>query len=129
MSGPYTVDASVFLNAFNVGEAGQADSQRFLAHLQATIARGCGEPELSRPFVAALVRLPHLVLVPLDTALARQTAEVAAQHRVRGSDAVYATVALRFGSTLVTLDKEQHDRLISALTTRYPADALREMGL
>lgn len=82
MSGPYTVDASVFLNAFNVGEAGQADSQRFLAHLQAkaipivvptlllpevaaTIARGCGEPELSRPFVAALVRLPHLVLVPL----------------------------------------------------------------
>ncbi|MCC7352146.1 MAG: type II toxin-antitoxin system VapC family toxin [Anaerolineae bacterium] len=146
MPGPYTVDASVFLNAFNVHEAGQPDSQRFLAHLQAeaipivvptlllpevsaTIARGSGDPALPRQFVAALIRLPHLVLVSLDTALARQTAEVAALHRVRGSDAVYATVALRFGSTLVTLDREQHNRLASVLTPRYPPAALSELGL
>ena len=34
MAGPYTVDASVFLNAFNPGEIGHADSNRFLNLLQ-----------------------------------------------------------------------------------------------
>jgi predicted nucleic acid-binding protein len=55
-----------------------------------------------------------------------KAADVAAQYRLRGSDAVYATVALRFGSTLVTLDREQRVRFAEALTARYPAEALAE---
>ena len=51
--------------------------------------------------------MPHLILVPLDVALAQQAVEVAAQHRLRGSGAVYAAVALRFGSPLVTLGRER----------------------
>jgi len=51
---------------------------------------------------------------------------VAAQYRLRGSGAVYAAVALRFGSTLVTLDREQRERVDSVLLTRYPAEALME---
>ncbi len=34
--------------------------------------------------------------------------------------------ALRFGSTLVTLDREQRERVAEALTARYPAEALAE---
>jgi adenine-specific DNA methylase len=34
--------------------------------------------------------------------------------------------ALRFGSTLVTLDQEQRERIAEALTARYPAEALAE---
>jgi predicted nucleic acid-binding protein len=140
----FTVDASVFLNAFNPFEAGHADSNRFLAYLQeqaipiivpslvlpevaAAISRGSGNIEWAREFASILERLPHLVLVPLDAVLARQAVDVAAAHRLRGSDAVYVAVALRFGSVLATLDREQHDRAAGALTTFYPTEALAEI--
>ncbi len=67
------------------------------------------------------------MLISLDTTLAQQAAEAAAQHRLRGSDAVYAAVALRFGSILVTLDREQHDRVARALTSYYPGEALAKL--
>lgn len=139
----YTVDASVFLNAFNPYEAGHEDSLRLLTLLQeranpiiaptlllpevaAAISRGRGDAGLARDFAAHLSRLPHLVLVPLDSTLASQAAEVAADHRLRGSDAVYATVVLRFGSTLVTLDREQRERMADVLTARLPVEVLAE---
>jgi predicted nucleic acid-binding protein len=49
---------------------------------------------------------------------------IAANHRQRGSDAVYAAVAERFACPLVTLDREQHDRVADMLQTYYPADLL-----
>jgi predicted nucleic acid-binding protein len=143
MNGTYTVDASVFLNAFNPYEAGYAESQRLLAQLQsqalpiivptlllaeaaAAIARGRDDADLARAFAAALHRLPHLVWVPVDGTLAQQAADLAAQHRLRGSDAVYVAVALRFGSTLITLDREQRQRTAEAIVARYPAEALAD---
>lgn len=77
MASTFTVDASVFLNAFNPYEPGHEDSQRLLAHLQqhafpvivptlllpeaaAAIGRGREDTDLARAFVAALRRLPHL---------------------------------------------------------------------
>jgi len=144
MSGTFTVDASVFLNAFNPYEAGHAESRRLLAHLQsqtlpiitptlllaeaaAAIARGRDDDDLARAFAAALRRLPHLVWVSVDATLAQQAADLAAQHRLRGSDAVYVAVAVRFGSTLITLDREQRERAAGAIVARYPAEALAEM--
>ncbi len=144
MAGAFTVDASVFLNAFNEHEAGHADSRRVLEALRAkslpivvptlilpevaaTVARGGGDVALATEFATALGRLPHLVLVALDAPLARQSARVAAQQRLRGSDAVYAAVALRFGSTLVTLDREQRRRTAPLVKARSPKEALREI--
>lgn len=146
MPSPYTIDASVFLSAFNPHEVGHAVSQRLLAHMQAqaipaiaptlllaetagAIGRGQGDARLARQFVTTLVDLPHLVLVPLDYTLAQVAADVAAAHRLRGSDAVYAAVALRFGTTLVTLDHEQYERLAPVLGTRYPAEVCADLGL
>jgi len=139
----YTVDASVFLNAFLPREAGHAESTSLLTRLRdasapvvvptlllpevaAAIARGQSDDMLARAFAGALRRLPHLVWIPLDDALAQSAAEVAAQHRLRGSDAVYAAVALRFGSVLVTLDHEQRERLTTVLDARTPAEALAD---
>ncbi len=141
-----TVDASVFLNAFNPYEAGHEESRRLLAWMQdeavpiivptlllpevaAAIGRGRGDTDLARRFATRLRQLPHLVLVPVDETLAVQAAVVAAQHRLRGSDAVYAAVARRFGSTLVTLDQEQRNRLTAVIPTRLPAEALAEWAL
>jgi len=141
MPGPFTIDASVFLNAFNPGVSGSEISKEVLARLQsqavpliaptlllpetsAAISRGQGNPELARQFASTLYRLPHLVLIPLDHILAQQALDIAALHRMRGSDAVYAAVAQRFACPLVTLDREQHDRVASVLQTYYPADLL-----
>ena len=72
------------------------------------------------------VQTPHLILTVLDETLAQQAADVAAQHRLRASAAVYAAVALRFGSTLVTLDREQREHVAGVVTSRLPAEALAE---
>jgi len=140
----YTVDASVFLNAFNPYEPGHQASNEFLAHLQqhalpiivptlllpevaAAISRGRQDGALARDFALGLTRLPHLIMVPLDEMLARQALDVAAGHRLRGSDAVYAAVCLRFGSTLVTLDREQQERLAAVTAACQPVTALDDL--
>lgn len=139
MAGPFTIDASVFLNGFNPAEPGHPTSFEFLSRVQseavpaivptlllpevaAAIGRGQGNSDLGRQFAETLSNLPHLMFVALDTILAHQAAEVAAQHRLRGADSVYVAVALRFGCPLITLDREQHDRAASALATFYPAE-------
>jgi predicted nucleic acid-binding protein len=141
MPGPFAIDASVFLNAFLPAESGSETSKELLAQLQsqaipiiapflfltetaAAISRGQNDTELARQFAGALQRLPHLVLIPLDQVLARQAVDIAASHRLRGSDAIYAAVAQRFACPLVTLDREQHDRAAGLLQTFYPANLL-----
>ena len=141
MPGPFTIDASVFLNAFNPVESGSEISKEMLAQLQsqavpliaptlllpetaAAISRGQNNPDLARQFATTLQRLPNLVLIPLDQILAQQAVDIAALHRLRGSDAIYAAVAQRFACPLVTLDQEQHDRVASVLLTYYPGELL-----
>jgi len=138
----YTIDASVFINAFNPYEAGHEASRDFLAaaqkqgtpilvptlllpELAATIGRGRGDAQLARDFATQIARLPHLLLIDLDATLAYQALVIAADHKLRGSDAVYAAVALRFGCTLVSLDREQCARVASLVKTQSPIEALR----
>lgn len=133
----YTADASVFLNAFNPSQAGHENSRRALQWLQeeaapivapalllpetaAAIARGAGDPALTGRFARAVARLPHLILVPLDLKLARQAADLAVNLYSRGADAVYVAVAIRFGSVLLTLDKEQRERAATQVTVSTP---------
>ncbi len=145
MAGPFTVDASVFLNAFNAHETGQAVSRRFLDQLRvraiptiaptlllpevaAAVSRVRQDAQLAQQFAATLKQLPHLILIALDQLLADQAADIAARYRLRGSDAVYVAVAQRFGSGLVTRDQEQLSRVASVLTTLTPEAALEAMS-
>lgn len=135
----YTVDASVFLNAFNPYEVGHEVSHHLLAGLQAksipivvptlllpetaaAIGRGRQDTKLAQQFVFALSRLPHLVFIATDMRLAQQAADIAAHYCLRGCDAVYAAVAQRFGSTLITLDRQQRERVVNVISTLYPAE-------
>lgn len=138
----FTVDASVFLNAFNPSEEGHEESKTVLSTLQegatpiivpnllrveasAAVARGHGDPELAQKFAESLIRLPHLVVVMLDDRLAATAAGLAADLRLRGADAVYGAVALRFGSALVSRDEEQLERLAEVVPTFHPRDVAR----
>lgn len=144
MASTYTIDASVFLNAFNPYEDGHDTSNQLLALLQkdakpiivpmlllpevaAAIGRGRGDTDLAKEFAATIAELPHLIWVPLDMILSRQAVDIAASHRLRGSDAVYAATAARFGSLLVTLDQEQRRRVAGVVTAVEPVEALREL--
>ena len=137
MKSPVTVDASVFVNAFSPDEEGSDKSAEFLSQLRkdnipiiqptlffpevvASIARKQDETEIAIELAQELKKFPNLSLIDLDEELADFASEIAAKYRLRGSDAVYAAVSLRFGTELITLDKEQLLRLPKVLTVRTP---------
>jgi predicted nucleic acid-binding protein len=77
-----------------------------LPEISAGLARGRSKPEAVKAFVLELRNLPHIAFVDLDESVANLAVDIAADNRLRGSDAVYGAVALRFGAELITLDKE-----------------------
>jgi predicted nucleic acid-binding protein len=140
----YTIDASVIVNAFNDGEVGHDESLAFftaarragativapsllLPEVAGAVARGRQDVALARSLTRDLAELSALTLVSVDRAIATDAAELATKNRLRGADAVYGAVALRFNAILVTHDREQRDRLEDVLTMRSPEEALTEM--
>ena len=137
MKSPVTVDASIFVNAFSPDEARSDASMEFLAQLKsdgipliqptlffpefvASIARKHDDANVALDLARELKNFSNLTLVDLDESLADVASDVAARYRLRGSDAIYAAVALRFGTELITLDKEQLARLPKVLSVRTP---------
>ena len=137
----YTIDASVFVNAFNPHEAGHTESLQILAAIQergdpvivpallvpeiaSAVARASDDSTGALQYAHATAALPHVTLVPLTPAMARQAAELAASHRLRGADAVYLAVARRYGTTLVSRDDEQRTHGSSVTLCQTPEEAL-----
>ncbi|MGH9245173.1 MAG: type II toxin-antitoxin system VapC family toxin [Acidimicrobiales bacterium] len=137
----YTIDASVFVNAFNPHEDGHAQSLRWLTLIQdhgdpvlvptllvpeiaSAVARASGDLAGALGYALATARLPHLTLVSLTSAFARQAAELAATHRLRGADSIYLDVARRYGTTLVSRDEEQRTRGSAVTICLTPEEAL-----
>ena len=137
----YTVDASVFVNAFNPHEKGHANSLAFIAAIQAAgdpiivptlvlpeiesaVARASGDSAGALQYAKATAALPNLTLVSLTSVLAHQAAELAATYRLRGADAAYLAVARRYGTTVVSRDEEQRSRGAAIVTCQTPEDAL-----
>jgi predicted nucleic acid-binding protein len=137
----YTIDASVFVNAFNPHEDGHAQSLEILTTIQergdpviaptlllaevaSAVARASDDSTGALQYANATAALPHLTLVTLTPAMARQAAELAATHRLRGADAVYLAVARRYGTTLVSRDDEQRSRGSVVARCQTPEEAL-----
>ena len=136
---------AVHVSALNPTEADSTTSQAFLARIRqhqvplfcptlllievaAAVARVFDDADRATALAAALRGLPNQTLVPLDAALADRAIDLAARARLRGADAVYAAVAQQHGTTLVTLDHQQLDRLPPEVRTACPADVLGEMA-
>jgi predicted nucleic acid-binding protein len=137
----YTIDASVFVNAFNPHEDGHAQSLDVLTAIQergdpvivptllvaevaSAVARASNDSAGAVQYAMATAALPHLTLVTLTPAVARQAAELAATHRLRGADAVYLAVARRYGTTLVSRDDEQRTRGSAVAPCQTPEESL-----
>jgi len=137
----FTVDASVHLNALNPAEEGSAASRDLLERLHrrpwpvhapalllvevaGAVARAAEDARRGIELGAAVRALPGQVLVALDADLAEEAASLAAERRLRGADAVYASVARRHRSILVTRDRERLARLPPVVPTMTPEEAL-----
>jgi len=137
MNSPVTIDASVFVSAFTPTEPAHQASKSFmlnvreqsvpiivpvlvLPEISAALSRGQGKPEPGLSFVQELRNFPNTTFIDVNKNIADLAVEIAAHNRLRGSDAVYAAVALRFGMELITLDREQLDRLPKVLSVREP---------
>ena len=117
---PFVAEAlpEVWLNVGPVPTAPYATPST--SEVVASIARKQDDTEVALELMHELKKFSKLTLIDLDDDLADYASEIAAKHRLRGSDAVYAAVALRFGAELITLDKEQLLRLPKVLTVRKP---------
>lgn len=139
MNGPVTIDASVFVSAFTPSEPGHPASRALLlairqsgvsvllptlaiVEIAAAIGQGQRRPDLGYAFALEVGRLPQVTLIGLDERLAQEAADIAARHRLRGSDAVYAAVARRFATMLITLDTEQLERAAAVVPVRRPEE-------
>lgn len=137
----YTVDASVFVNAFNPHEHGHAESLQWLTRTQeagdpvivpallvpeiaSAVVRASDDSAGALQYAKAAAALAHVTVVSLTPAMAHQAAELAANHRLRGADAVYLAVARRYGTTLISRDDEQRTRGAGIVTIQTPEEAL-----
>lgn len=135
----YVVDASVWVGRFVPADVHYQLSRSWLGsrvgqgevivapalllpELAGAVARRTGSSDLAAGAVALVQRLPNVRLVPLDPALARLSAALAAELYLRGADAVYAALAQRLGLPLVTWDQEQQRRAVPDVTVLMPGD-------
>jgi predicted nucleic acid-binding protein len=134
----YTIDASVHVSALNPTEADSVGSRAFLAWVRqqhiplfcptlllvevaAAVARALGDAERAVAIAEVIRGWPDQTLVSLDEALASRAVDLAATAQLRGGDAVYA-VAQQYGTTLVTLDRQQMERLPPLVKTVHLAN-------
>ncbi len=144
----FTIDASVHLNALSRREEGSQVSRDLFAALHrpappaksiehevfvptlllveiaASVARIFDRTEMGILVAEAVSHLPRQIWIPLDHGLTTAASRLAAQDRLRGADAVYGAVADRYGAALVTLDRQQLERLTPRLTVWRPDEAL-----
>ncbi len=131
------VDASVYVALVHEDEPGHEDSWGWLEAVQArreplkspnilaaevgsAISRGTGNRELAHQIVLQLLTSSVVELMPVTPHLAGRAAVIAADHRLRGCDAVYVALAEQEHDELVTLDRQQLERGAAVTATQSP---------
>lgn len=137
----FVIDASVFVADARPAEPFHADAHRLLETLTArrchlyvpaivlpeiaaAISRGAGDPALAREAVDLYRHWPGVRVRAADEALAALAAEVAAEYRIRGCDAIYVALAYVEEAVLITLDGQQRERTPATIRARTPAEEL-----
>ncbi len=130
-------DASVWVSHLIAQEVHHAISRRWLtavvhsntviaapalllAEVGGAIARRTGDADLGHQAVNHILSTPNLRLVYTDSSLGMLAADLAADWRLRGADAMYVAVAQRLKIPLVSWDQEQLARAAGAITAYMP---------
>ena len=140
-----TIDASVWVAADPAAGESHVESAMFLAavlradlvihqpaicliEVSSALARRTGDSGLATRATADLLRLPGVVMHPIDIAAAMAAADLTAATRLRAADGLYASVAREFGTTLVTLDRELVERAREIVRVMTPGEWLSASG-
>lgn len=132
-----TLDASVLISLFNTRDRlhqstvawfreAVADGEPLrapvtvLAEVSAAIASGTGDKQLARDVETHVRHSPLFELLPVALPLAERAATLAAEHQLRGNDAVYFAVAETLGDRLITLNPRQLQRGNTVVETARP---------
>jgi predicted nucleic acid-binding protein len=132
-----TLDASVLISLFNTRDRlhqstvawfreAVADGEPLrapvtvLAEVSAAIAAGTGDKQLARDVETHVRHSPLFELLPVALPLAERAATLAAEHQLRGNDAVYFAVAETLGDRLITLNPRQLQRGNTVVETARP---------
>jgi predicted nucleic acid-binding protein len=132
-----TIDSSVLISLFNDHDRLHAQTLAWfreavadgeplrapvtaLAEVSAAIAIGTGDKQLARDVEAHVRHSPLFEFLPVAMPLAERAATLAAEHQIRGSDAIYFAVAETLGDTLVTLNPRQLQRGSAVVETIRP---------
>lgn len=138
----YTIDASVFVAMARATEPHHLTSLDFLTVLQTTgaavfcpalllaeasaaITRRTGDVVAALSLVALIKNFTGMNLMTVTAALAERAAQIAADHRLRGADAIYVATAEEFATTLVTWDSDMLHRGATVVATMTPDDWLQ----
>lgn len=136
-----TVDASVWVSAFEPADALHSAARTFLVECQrqqillasptialletaCAISRRFVSPEKGRLAARRLATSPLLRLAPLHGALEEHALELGTALGLRAADALYVALSVRLGADLVTTDRELLDRTSDHLRAWKPADWL-----
>lgn len=131
------MDASVFVAMLNPNEPGYTASMAWfqqearlknvisapvilMAEAAAAISRGMDNTNQAHQVIKQLSHSTSIQLYPVTSGLAEQAAVIAADHRIRGCDAIYIALAQQLGETLITLDKQQLHRGTAVIPTSQP---------
>ncbi|HEX8231623.1 MAG TPA: PIN domain-containing protein [Chloroflexia bacterium] len=121
------VDASVWVSIIMQQDINHADSlswwQRYvgsgglilapeilLIEVSAAVGRRTQQPHLATQAVEFLLRAAGLQLIPVDTPLILDAADLAGRLRIRGADAFYVATAHQKAIPLVSWDNDQLNR-------------------
>jgi predicted nucleic acid-binding protein len=93
-----------------------------LSEVAAGLSRRTNDAMIGRASIQYLLSLSNLDIVSINHRLAKTAAEVAADYRLRGADAVYVALALTLDVPLVTWDSEQMNRVQNVVKTGIPGN-------
>ena len=143
MTCPVTVDVSVLIRSSSPTEPGNQECVEALlllgtkripvilptlmvVELAGALSRRGQPRDAVEKILDRVRRLPAAIFVPLDEALAEEAAELAADAKLRGGDAVYVATARRGGAVLVTVDEEQRLRVPPEIRALLPSEFVAE---
>lgn len=132
-----TLDSSVLISLFNGRDRLHAQTVAWfreavadgeplrapvtaIADVAAAIATGTGDKQLARDVETHMRHSPLFEFLPVAMPLAERAATLAAEHQLRGTDALYFAVAETLGDRLVTLNPRQLQRGNAVVETVRP---------
>lgn len=133
----FCVDASVIVNSLNSKEPHFARSQEFLNYVNkeklkvflpetalievaSALFRATKDKKLTAETIKTIEQLPNFSFVSIDSALRNNSIEVIKMTGLKSADAIYIALAVEYGLTLITLDKEQLLRGEKLIITKAP---------